>query len=179
MFRRITVAAIAFCLAACTELPPPPEVGAGGAGGSAGLDGGAGTGGAGGGGSCSGVMLERTQNLEADDGVVCNAERVYVASGNLSAASDDSDRWSMNTDGGGHDILLEWEEMGQGFDLDLVLLDSDGSRIGTGTPQENPEHTELLTVDLAAGEQFFVEAQAVDTSGVNSLNYNLTVVPAD
>lgn len=174
------MAAVTFCLVACAALPPPPGVGAGGAGGSASLDGGAGTGGAAGGGSCSGVMLERTPKLEEDDGVVCNAERVYVASGYVSTETDDSvDRWSMNTDGGRHDILLEWGENGQGFELDLVLLHSDGRPIGTGTPQGNPEQAELLTVDLAAGEQFFVEAQAVDTSGVNSLNYNLKVSGVD
>lgn len=173
--------AMTLCLAACTDLPPPPGGDIGGNGGSAGWDGGGGGGAAGGGGSCSGVMLQRTPELEEDDGVVCNIERVYVASGYVSTETDDSvDRWSVTTAVGRHDILLTWDEMGQGFDLDLVLLDSDQQVVGMGTPGGTLRKREELTgVNLTAGEQYFVEVQAVDTTGVDSLNYNLTVVPSD
>lgn len=183
--------AMTLCLAACTDLPPPPGGDTGGKGGNAGWGGGggggrggaAGSGGGGGGaggggGSCSGVMLQRTLDLEEDDGVVCNMERVYVASAYVSKESDETDLWSMTTDGGSHEILLTWEEMGQGLALALFLLDSDKLEIDRGTPQGNPQERELLTgVNLTAGEQYFVEVQAVDTTRVDSLNYNLTVVP--
>ena len=184
MFHRIAVAAVTFCLVACAALPPPPGVGAGGAGGSAGWDGGGGGGAAGSGGSCSGVMLQRTLKLDEDDGVVCNIERVYVASGYVSTEPDDSvDRWSMTTAGGLHDILLTWDEMGQGFDLDLLLLDSDQQFVDMGEPGGALRKREELTdVNLTADEQFFIEVQAVDTvdtTDVIRLNYNLTVVPQD
>ena len=169
MFSRIAAVAITLGLVACAELPPPPELGAGGTDGD-------GSGGAGGGGSCSGVMVAKTPDLEDNDVVVCNMERVYVAFGSVSTDSDKSDVWSMISDGGGYDILLTWDEMEQGLDLNLVLRDSSQRQIGTGTPGGNPAKEEVLTsVELTAGEQFFVEVQAVNTSGVDSLNYNLRV----
>jgi len=167
MFRWVVSLALALRLAACTELPPPPEVGTGGTGG-----------------SCFGIMLERRLELdsgqqlvdESNDGVVCSAELLYVASGYVSSENDNSDVWSMTGDGGSHDILLTWDEMEQGFDLDLVLLDSELRPIGMGKPGANPSEEELLGgVELPASEQFYVEVQALNTSGVSSLNYNLIV----
>jgi len=169
MILRIAAIAMTLGLVACAELPPPPELGTGGTGGDA-------SGGAGGGGSCSGVMLARTPDLEDNDVVVCNIERVYVAFGGVSTESDSSDVWSMISAGGRHDILLTWDEMEQGLDLNLVLRDSDQRQIGMGTPGEDPAKQEALTgIELTAGEQYFVEVQAVNTSGVDSLNYNLMV----
>lgn len=175
MLCRIALVAITLCLVACTDLPPPPVDGTGGSAGDLGLGGGDGTGGTGGIDPCAEVVLARTTYLEINDNVVPGG-----ANGTVSAATDSIDRWSITTCGGSYDILLTWDEMGQGFDLDLFLLDSEEQVVGTGTPQGVPHDKEELTdVNLTADEQFFIEVQAVDTSGVDSLNYNLTVVPSD
>lgn len=160
MLRRFTLGAIALGLVACTDLPPPPGVG---------------TGGAGGDGACSSIVMASTEdNEEGTDGVAGE-----TAIGTVSEGSDPIDRWSVNTCGGRHDILLTWDDMGQGFRLDLVLLDSDEQPIDVETTQEETGWKELTGVDLLTGEQFFVEIQAVNTSGVSSLSYNLTVTPLD
>jgi hypothetical protein len=65
--------------------------------------------------------------------------------------------------------------MGQSLVLDLVVLDADEHPVDVETTTEEDGRKELLGVNLPAGDQFFVEVQAVNTSGVNSLSYNLTV----
>jgi len=173
MLCRLALVGTALGLIACTSLPPPPGVGAGGAGGSVGgggntgMDGGTGTGGADG---CSSVTFGRTPDLEGDDGVTSDA-----AVGTVAEGADRTDRWAIDGCGGDHDFRLSWGEMGQGLVLDLVVLDSDEQLVDAEMTVQEAGEKELIGVNLPAGEEFFVEVQAVDTSGVNFLSYTLTV----
>ena len=147
-------------LVACTELPPAPG---------AGTD--AGMGGHGGAIACSGITWSRTVLLE-DDGVAGG-----VATGTVSQTSDPVDRWGVTGCGGPYDIELLWEDMMQGFDLDLVLLDESKAEVARGTM--GGQNETLAGVELTAGEQFFVEVRAVNTFGVNDLNYDVVILRSE
>lgn len=162
MLRRTAVLFLSLGLVACTEIPPDPGAGGSGTGGD---------GGAGGVDACTTVLPEKTSEIEGDDNVVSAG-----ANGNVSADTDPVDRWAITTCGGTHDVVLTWGEMGQGFDLDLVLFDSEDEFVAKGVPVGMPHDEESLEgFDLPDGEQFFVEVQAVNTSEIDFLNYNLTV----
>lgn len=173
MLCRLALVGTALGLVACTSLPPPPDVGAGGAGGSVGsggnngIDGGTGTGGADG---CASVTFGRTADLEEDDGVASG-----IAVGTVAEGADGTDRWAIDGCGGDYDFVLTWGEMGQGLVLDLVVLDSEEDPVDAEMTVQEAGRQELIAVNLPAGEEFFVEVQAVNTSGVGSLSYNLTV----
>lgn len=162
-----------FVVAACTELPPVPA-GTGGGGGDGAVvgDGGLhGGGGSAGGTVCSDITWSRTDLLEGD------AVVLGVADGTVSDSSDLVDRWGIVvTCDGLYDIVLTWEDMMRGLDLNLAILDSGEGVIALGSMGNEEER--LAGIDLDAGELFFVEVRAINTDGVNSLNYTLRVAPS-
>jgi len=174
MLVRIPLALLALALLSCSEIPPPAEVGAGGTLGTG--DGGAdGIGGGGGADPCAVVVPETTSDLETGDRVEGG-----IAIGTVSTGADPIDRWSITTCGGSHSVLLTWNAMTLDLDLDLLLLDSDDQVVDSATTRGEPHAEEMITdVNLAAGQEFFIEVRAIDTEGVESLSYNLTVFRGD
>ncbi len=160
------LSALAVGLCACTDLPAAPMVGTGGAGGSGGADGGVG--------DCASIVPARTPDLEDDDGLSGD-----FAVGKVSAATDSFDRWSIGPCAGRVDLLLTWNAMERGLDLDLVLFDSAGELDAARNPVPGHETEELAGVNLDTGEQLFVEVQAIHTTGVTDLSYSLGVTQRD
>ena len=180
--------AILLSLVACTDLPPAPGTGTGGAadggaGGQAGVGGEGGhaatggTGGAAGIADCPAVQWDRTAELEDADTAVppIGAIEFDVATGSVSVSTDASDEWLIESCDGLHDIVLGWDLVQMDSELNLRAGELEGS---TGFEPGRRLDT-LAGVMLSADEPFLITVEAVDTSGVSSLAYEITVVPVE
>lgn len=168
----------------CTELPPAQAAGAGGEGGhgAAGFDGGgeagrSGTGGEGGLADCPTVAWVPTPSLETFDMIVPPIDDIEfdVATGSVSVSTDPIDEWLIESCDGRHDIILRWDLVTDDSELNL----RSEALAGSLDCDRNRCTDRLAGVPLNADEPFLVTVEAVDTTGVSSLSYNLWVVPVE
>jgi hypothetical protein len=161
-----------------------------GAGGNGGVGGGGnggmggGHGGSGGGSGCSRLLPEPVlsadpQSFAAEPPSDSVDEELGVATGRVLGAcpgactgTDPIDQWSITpTVTAEYRIALTWEPVALS-DLDLYLVDSNGSPIGqSATPGTSPE---TIVATLTAGAQFTIQVQAFQTNG-NTQPYTLEI----
>ncbi|MBW2223024.1 MAG: hypothetical protein JRF54_02195 [Deltaproteobacteria bacterium] len=188
MLCRLALVGTALGSIACTSLPPAPGTGTGGAadggaGGQAGVGGEGGhaatggTGGAAGIADCPAVQWDRTAELEDADKVVppIGSIQFDVATGSVSVSTDTIDEWLIESCDGLHDIVLGWDLVQMDSELNLRAGELEGS---TGF-DSGRRLDRLAGVMLSADEPFLITVEAVDTSGVSSLGYDIKVVPLE